>query len=138
MSKATQPIILMSREQSSMVSTWNEMLGATKLSNGKWRIDTYGHEILGSIYELIPEAELYDENDELKIPKVWKGQKIFGLADGEYLETYNLFCNEDGVAFDSADLKVALDWCKHERWDRHPDFPKAWKELSAMVSPQPK
>jgi len=45
---------------------------------------------------------------------------------------------ENGVAFDSADLKVALDWCKHERWDRHPDFPKAWKELSAMVSPQPK
>jgi len=137
MPKTIEPLILMSLEQSTMVSTWNEMLGAKKLPNRKWRIDTYVYDIIGTIDEAmqeIPEAERYDEDGELKIPKVWKGRKVRGLADGEYLETFDLFCKEDGVTFNSANLEVALDWCKDERWDKHRDFRKAWKKLSAIVS----
>jgi hypothetical protein len=51
------------------------------------RINRQGRlEILGSIYDL-EEDKIYDEEGNLVIPKSYCGQRIVGLADGEYLVT---------------------------------------------------
>jgi hypothetical protein len=79
--------ILMSREQSTMVSCWTELLGPADEGDGTWTIAVYGYEWLGSIYGLIPEGERYEEDGGFKVPVEYEGHRIRGLADGEYLET---------------------------------------------------
>jgi hypothetical protein len=54
-------ITIVTREQSTMASTWNELLGIQHLGNGKWSIGSYKHHWLDSIYDLVPEDQLYDE-----------------------------------------------------------------------------
>src|SRR4051794_30711205 len=78
-------VVLLSREQSSMVPTWNEYLCLLDLGDGNFELSTSGYEILGSIYDVIPDP--YDENGELIVPETWNGRKVTGLSDNEYLET---------------------------------------------------
>jgi hypothetical protein len=103
-------LILMSREQSSMVSTWSEMLCLNKVSSSKWSIGIYSYEILGSIYELIPEEKrLYDEDGRIIAPDEVDGKAVFGLEDGEYVQTDELVLREEGVEFDASSLQIARD-----------------------------
>ena len=44
-----------------MVSCWTNHLGFSQISEDLWRIGTYGYNWLGSIYDLVPEDQLYDE-----------------------------------------------------------------------------
>jgi len=134
----SRPNILLSREQSTMVSSWNEMLGVEKLEGGKWRIGVFGYKTLESIFDLIPEDQLYNDDGDIKVPTEWKGQKIRGLADGEYLETEELVsANEYTAEFDASTLQVALDYCRGNGWDRENDFQKAWDELVILVATKP-
>jgi hypothetical protein len=80
---APEIAILLSREQSTMVSSWTEHLGFSKVAEKTWRIGTYGYNWLGSIYDLIPEEQFYDDAGDLLIPDEWEGCKIRGLADCE-------------------------------------------------------
>lgn len=124
----------MSREQSTFVSTWNEMLGVEKLKGDKWRIGVFGYDLLESIYDLVPEDQLYDEDGEIKVPTEWDGRKIRGLADGEYLETDELvLANQDIVEFDVSCLQRALNYCQENGWDKENGFQKAWDELATLV-----
>ena len=131
------PIVLMSREQSTMASTWSEMLGIEQLENGKWRIGIYCHNWLGSISDLIPEDQLYDEDGELRVPTEWNGKKILGLADGEYLETEEIVSRDNGVEFDVSSLQLALAYCRERKWDKVTAFERAWNELCTVVTKRP-
>ena len=133
-----KPKLLMSREQSTMVSSWNEMLGVEELKGGKWRIGVFGYKVLESIYDLLPEDQLYNEDGEIKVPTEWDGQKIRGLADGEYLETEELMsANEDSEEFYASSLQVALDYCRRNGWDQEKGFQEAWDELTTLVGQKP-
>jgi hypothetical protein len=79
-------------------------------------------------------GQLYDEEGELRVPKEWEGQKIRGLGDGEYLETEELLCREEGVEFDASSLHLALAYCEENEWDKYEGFQKAWDELSELVA----
>ena len=74
------------KEMSSMASTWTEILALQKQIDGSWKLHQGRLEILGSIYDL-EEDKIYDEEGNLVIPKSYCGQRIVGLADGEYLVT---------------------------------------------------
>ena len=58
-----------------MASTWNELLCLNKIGNGKWSIGVHSYDILGSIYDLVPEDKLYDEDGELIVPDEWESKK---------------------------------------------------------------
>ena len=86
--QAKQIQLMLSREQSSVVSNWDEHLGLIQISDTVWKIGTFGYEIIGSIYDLVPEDQRYDDDGELVIPESWEGKRIIGLEDGEYLQTF--------------------------------------------------
>jgi hypothetical protein len=129
------PIILLVREQSTMVSSWNEMLCLERLPKGKWTLGVYGYEWLGSINDLIPEDELYDEDGKVKVPDEYEGHRIRGLADGEYLETDELVQdpNAENITFDRSSLGLVREYTARNRWDRQPDFELAWKKLMEII-----
>ena len=126
--------ILLSREQSSMASNWEEHLGFVKEAENVWRIGNFGYHWIGSIYDLIPEDDLYGSDGELLVPETWNGQKITGLADGEYLQTDELVTADD-VEFTSSKLGEALEFCKSNGWSDHPKFDLAWLQIETSVKP---
>lgn len=131
----TKPVqLLLSREQSSMVSTWDEQLGLVQESDKRWRIGTFGYQWLGSIHELVPESQRYTEDGELVVPETWDGKKIIGLADGEYLQTDELVTSDD-LEFTAATLKTAREFCKSRGWTDHPKFELAWLHIETSVKP---
>lgn len=128
-----KPSLLISRAQSTMVSTWDEMLGIERIGDGKWRIGTYGYDWVANIYDVIPEEELYDDKGDIRVPEEWNGHKIIGLADGEYLESDELVSKDDEVEFDAQSLHLADEYCRRHGWNATPTFPEAWRRLQAAV-----
>lgn len=124
--------ILISREQSSMASSWDEHLGLCRVDDKTWRIGIYGNDWLGSIHELIPEDERYTEDGHLKIPSELNGVRIVGLADGEYLQTEDLVPSLE-LEFSVKEIRKALEFCRSEDWTKHPDFPRAWEHIEMRV-----
>lgn len=129
--KDLPPTILMSREGSSMASTWTEHLCVSCL-DGKWLIGEYGYNWAASIDD-IPEEERYTEDGELKIPDEWDGHKVLGIADGEYIETEELVERGNDIEFTENELKKAIDFAVNYGWNDYPNFDKAMKQLEKMV-----
>lgn len=129
--KDLPPTILMSREGSSMASTWTEHLCVSCL-DGKWLIGEYGYNWVASIDD-IPEEERYTEDGELKIPDEWDGHKVLGIADGEYIETDELVERGNDIEFTENELKKAIDFAVNYGWNDYPNFDKAMKQLEKMV-----
>jgi len=132
---ADEPNILLDREQSTMVSSRTEMLGLVDEDDGRWTLAVYCYEWLGSIDDLIPEDERYDEDGEFKIPEEYDGHRIRGLADGEYLETDTLVLNGDkeSVTFDKSTIGLARKYAAVNEWDMVVGFEAAWKRLLEIV-----
>jgi hypothetical protein len=126
--------IYLSREESSMVSSWTNHLALETLPTNTWRLGTYGYNWLGSIYDLIPEEQLYDDAGEMIIPDEWEGQKIRGLADGEFLETDELV-TADYVEFSADCIHIARDFCNDRGWCEIPDFELAWALILNSIKP---
>jgi hypothetical protein len=125
------PTILMSREGSSMASTWTEHLCISCL-DGKWLIGEYGYNWAASIDD-IPEEERYTEDGELKIPEEWDGHKVLGIADGEYIETEELVERGNDIEFTENELNKAIDFAVNYGWNDYPNFDKAMKQLEKIV-----
>ena len=129
--KDLQPTILMSREGSSMASTWTEHLCVSCIE-GKWLIGEYGYNWAASIDD-IPEEERYTEDGELKIPEEWDGHKVLGIADGEYIETEELVERGNDIEFTEDDLNKAIEFAVNYGWNDYPNFDKAMKQLKKIV-----
>ena len=129
--KDLQPTILMSREGSSMASTWTEHLCVSCIE-GKWLIGEYGYNWAASIDD-IPEEERYTEDGELKIPEEWDGHKVLGIADGEYIETEELVERGNDIEFTEIDLNKAIEFAVNYGWNDYPNFDKAMKQLEKIV-----
>jgi hypothetical protein len=129
--KDLPPTILMSREGSSMASTWTEHLCVSCL-DGKWLIGEYGYNWAASIDD-IPEEERYTEDGELKIPEEWDGHKVLGIADGEYIETDELVERGNDIEFTENELKKAIDFAVNYGWNDYPNFDKAMKQLEKII-----
>ncbi len=111
-----------------MASSWTNHLALEMLPDGTWRLGTYGYNWIGSIHDLIPEEDRYDEDGELLIPEYWEGQKIRGLADGEFLETDELV-TADYVEFTADSTHVGRDFCIDSGWSGIRDFELAWTQI---------
>jgi hypothetical protein len=128
--------IYLSREQSSMASSWTNHLALEKLPGNTWRLGTYGYNWIGSIHDLIPEEDRYDEDGELLVPEYWEGQKIRGLADGEFLETDELV-TADYVEFSTDFIHVGRDFCIDRSWSDIPNFELAWTQILNSIKLAP-
>jgi len=131
---ASTKITLMSRECSSMASSWTEFLCFERLSPGRFSIQLCGHEILGFAHDLIPADELYDEDGEMVIPTELNGQAV-SLVDGEFLAS-DVFVEDpacDPVEFGSDELERALAFCREQDWSAVRGFGRVWRRLRELV-----
>ena len=109
-------IIITSKEQSTLASTWTEHLCIHKSADGKWCIDIRGYEVAG-------EASEY-EDDEGNLPDVIEGLSVVGTEDG-YVVVDNLVLHSDDYpeycfeTFSLADFDELFaydnsEWCSPE------------------------
>jgi hypothetical protein len=126
------PIILMTREGSSMASTWNEHL-CVSYTDGKWLIGEYGYNWAASIDD-IPEEERYTDDGELKIPEEWDGHKVLGIADGEYIETDELVERGNDYEFKKNEIEKAIEFAIEFGWNDITNFDDAMKRLKKIVA----
>ena len=126
------PLILISREEASRSSSWNEHLCISRVGN-KWTLGEYGYNWAASINE-IPEDERYTEEGDINIPDEWNGHKVLGISDGEYIETDELIGNGNEIDFESSAIKDAIAFAIEFNWDAHPQFDEAMKKLQMIVA----
>jgi hypothetical protein len=124
--------ILLEREKSSMASTWTEMIGFFKEKNGDWVLGNCGHEIIGSIYDLLTEEQLYAD-DGFQIPEVINGVKVHGIEDGEYLQSEEVIFYDDTVRFNQETFQKAIDYLKMYDWNTHPEYDVAVSKLKLKI-----
>jgi len=132
LNEGMQPTILMSREGSSMASTWTEHLCVSRIGD-KWFIGEFGYNWAASIYD-VPEEDRYTDSGEFKVPEVWEGHKVLGIADGEYIETDELVDRGNYIEFISSDIQAAVEFGIEFGWRKYQDFPIAMEKLRAIVS----
>ena len=125
------PLILISRDSSSMSSSWIEHLCISRTGN-KWTLGEYGYNWVASIDE-IPEDERYNEEGDINVPDEWDGHKVLGIADGEYIETDELVSNGNEIDFESSAIKDAITFASEFNWVAHPQFDEAMKKLQMIV-----
>jgi len=125
------PKILISREGSSMSSSWTEHLCISCVGN-KWTLGEYGYNWAASIDE-IPEDERYNDDGDIKIPDEWNGHKVLGIADGEYIETDELVGNGNEIDFETKTIADAIAFASEFKWNTHPNFDDAMKQIQLIV-----
>ena len=126
------PQILISREVSSMSSSWTEHLCISRAGN-KWTLGEYGYNWAASIDE-IPEDERYNEEGDINVPDEWDGHKVLGIADGEYIETDELVSNGNEIDFDSDAIDLAIEFAIDFDWHKSKDFYQVMKRLRIIVA----
>ena len=124
--------IILSREKSSMASIWTEMIGFFKEKSGDWVLGNCRHEIMGSIYDLLTEEQLYAD-DGLQIPEEINGVKVHGIEDGEYLESEDIIFYDDTVRFNRETFQKAVDYFQMYDWNTHPEYQLALNKLKSVV-----
>ena len=99
------------REQSTMVSNWDEYLCFSISENGKYRLDVRQYENLASIYDYYEE-----ETDEYNFPDEIDGKSVLGQED-ESIVGGDLVCWRD-EAIEVADLNdfALRAWLKENDW----------------------
>jgi len=127
-------VVLMRRECSSMVSTWNEYLCIERAGPGRFSLSICGHEVLGSVHDLIPEDDLFDQDGEMVIPEFLNGQAV-ALENGEYLvgDTLVETAGSGPIQFGVSDLDVGLDFCRESEWAQERHFMRVWRRIQGMV-----
>jgi len=126
-----EPLIIMTRERSSMASTWEDHLCLCRIGD-RWMLGEYGYNWAVSVYDL-PENKLERENDELYIPEEWEGHKVLGISECEYIETDELVSNGNYVEFDSNSLDKAIQFAVDYEWVKYEGFHEAMDKLKFIV-----
>ncbi len=77
-----------SRENSTMVSTWNTYLCIERISDSEYKLCVRGYEILCEVYDY--QKEIGKEDDEdfdiyENLPETYNGMEVRGVEDGEYI-----------------------------------------------------
>jgi hypothetical protein len=105
-------MILASREQSSMVSTWTEYLCLQQDESGGYKLFTGRYEALAECKQFFNE-----ETGECDIPEEINGQQVVGVDD-DYVVGGELGCfdNEQVVFSKSLDDKVVATWLQASGW----------------------
>jgi TPR repeat protein len=111
-----------------MVSTWTELLCLEEQDDGSLLLGISGPELLGSIYELIPHEEVFDNGGELRVPETCYGKKV-RLDDNEFLVTSELVPCFNSVEVTKEGLETVSAYCNEHGWDAEPDFKRAWTEI---------
>jgi hypothetical protein len=127
--------ILLSREGCSMVSVWDEYLGLVRVAGVYWRLSLCRYDTVGSIYDLVPEDQLFDDDGELIVPEFWDGKKIISLEDGEYLLVDELVEGDEYVEFSASSIDLAREFCEAGDWTEQAGFGPAWARIECAVNP---
>lgn len=108
--------LLAAKESSSMVSTWTDVLALEKTTEGLWRLHNGGFEILGRIYSLEGVTVKYGDDGQVIAPKKYQGQKVLGLADGEYLIVDRFYSEEQSPPFEYHQMPIWREFLKEHGW----------------------
>jgi|688.fasta_scaffold546969_1 hypothetical protein len=108
-------IFIAAKEMSSMTSTWTEILALEKLNDENWQLHQGRLETIGSIYDLY-EDKIYDKDGNFVLPKSYKGHRIVGLADGEFLLTNKFQSEISSKHFLAGDHKTYRPFLLEHDW----------------------
>ena len=129
-------IAILTREESTMSSSWTEYLCLEEVEPGWFQLSTAVPECIGTIYDLIPEDERYDDRGNLVLPEFIGGKRITGVTDGEYLETDDYFVRDSAdlsALFNEKSLDVGEAFCDESGWIGEVDFPIAREKVRQLV-----
>jgi hypothetical protein len=126
------PMILLSREESSMSSSWVEHLFISRVGN-KWSLGECRYNWAASIDE-IPEDERYNDDGGINVPEEWNGHNVLGIANGEYIETDELVSNGNEIDFEPDAIDEAIEFAIDLEWHKVKDFYQVMKRLRMIVS----
>lgn len=125
-------MILSSREEASMASTWTKYLCLERGDSKRYRLFTGQYEPLGEI------AEYYDEeSEEYVIPESIDGKDVAG-TDDDYIVGGDLsWHNEDEtVEFNSLDEPSVAEWLKSQKWKPRSFAAELRAEITRLDSSQ--
>lgn len=134
--KAMPRTVLLTRRESTMVSSWNEHLCIEEAQRGKFRLTTCGREWIGPISSLRGKSKLFDEDGRLVIPEFWGKKRIVGIGDGEYLETEKLLVGDDSqmsVPFNAISIIDARTFCEEQGWASEEGFDETWVKIEKLL-----
>ena len=124
--------ILMSGEESSMVSTWTVYLCLEKLEGGAVQLSERQYEGLGMADEYAVETE--DGDTEYELPDEIDGKTVVGIDDEVVVGgDLTLWDDSRSVRLGPGQLQEATAWVSEYGWDRRPGFPEAWKRIEKLL-----
>lgn len=125
--------LLLTRECSTMASSWTEHLCLVRESETSWLLGSFSPEWLCPISD-VPDDILYDENEEMVIPETWEGKKIVGLGDGEFLETEDLISQYEEVVFGTSEMQKAVSFFHEYGWSNEEGAEQALERIIALTN----
>jgi hypothetical protein len=114
----TSPVLIVaSRQQSSMVSTWTEYLCLQRGGEGGYKLFTGQYEVLAERTRFFNE-----DTGEYDVPDEVKGQAVVGTED-DYVVGGELIYFDDlqAVSFSRCDEKTVADWIELSGWSDKAD-----------------
>lgn len=121
------------REDSSMSSTWTKILALEHVDGFNFRLHQGQLETIGSIYEL-PEGKLRHDVDGNEIcPRSYDGERVVGLADGEFMQINKFYAEESSGPFSSMDISNGQTFLQDNGWKDGDDSSIAMKNLAGAM-----
>lgn len=113
------PVILQSREASSMVSTWTEYLCVTNVKPGKARLEV-------CMYEALAEFDSTDDDgNEIAVPETYDGKRVIGVDDGYLIGGELMALDDKTITYTRDDIEKVLAWVKKLRFEAGPKMKEA-------------
>jgi hypothetical protein len=109
-------VFLAAKEMSSMVSTWTDILALERIEPGQCRLHHGGLEIMGSVNEIESGRTNIDVNGHRVAPKQYKGQRVVGLADGEFMLSNKFYAEESSEPFGWDNVSTCASFLKEQGW----------------------
>lgn len=127
--------ILMSREESSMVSTWDVHL-CLETAGGTLQLSNRQYEGLASVHDYEVESEEGDV--EYDLPDEIDGKAVVGISDDMVVGGELVYFDEDdSIELSVGELKAARGWLNQHRWDFRAGFRAAWRDIKEEMARLP-
>lgn len=109
-------VFLAAMEGSSMASTWTDLLALEKLDDGQWRLHHGALQMAGSLCDIPEGRRRYDDDGNIVPPRTFRGEKVAGIADGEFILIDKFFSDASSPPFKKDQWHIAEKFLLEHGW----------------------